>query len=101
MYPDAPDHAHLSLTKDIFDWIFTGILPLPPGLEVLRLDTRGAHNHLPNLPQQHRAIAVLSLLFPRLREVQLGSESTNWKRFGMGSGDVSKAEGGKSWVRIG
>ncbi|KAF8160551.1 hypothetical protein K438DRAFT_1859644 [Mycena galopus ATCC 62051] len=86
---------------DIFDWIFDGILSLPPNLEALRLETCGAHNDLPSLPQQQQVIAMLAPLFPGLREVELGSKSTNWKRFGMGSGQLWKAEGRKSWVRIG
>ncbi|KAJ7495317.1 hypothetical protein FB451DRAFT_1387356 [Mycena latifolia] len=78
----------------VLRWLSDRRLSLPPTIEVFRLQV---DRELPkfSLAEEHRAIAVLSGLYPLLREVQFGLPSTNWKR----TGPLWKSEENKS-IRI-
>ncbi|KAJ6534257.1 hypothetical protein B0H19DRAFT_440974 [Mycena capillaripes] len=67
---------------ELFRWIISGSLLLPPNIEVLRVEIRGTIGMQRGLPfaMQHQALAALSRLCPLLREVQFGLKESNWKR---------------------
>ncbi|KAJ7495326.1 hypothetical protein FB451DRAFT_1213852 [Mycena latifolia] len=80
--------------EHVLCWLYDRRVSLPPTIEVFRLQT---DRDLPklSLAEEHRAVAVLSGLYPLLREVQFGLPSTNWKR----TGGLWKSEESKS-IRI-
>ncbi|KAJ6554320.1 hypothetical protein B0H19DRAFT_1262696 [Mycena capillaripes] len=84
--------------SNIFDCMLDGELSLPPNIEILRLETEEGLGVLFEIEQQHKAIAGLTSLYSRLREVQFGSLSHNWKRDI--DGELWKSGGDKSWIRV-
>ncbi|KAJ6484030.1 hypothetical protein C8R45DRAFT_999986 [Mycena sanguinolenta] len=76
-----------SATKlhQVLRWIFDGTASLPPEIEILRLIW---DENLPfvwakfGLREQQEIVAMLSNLYPRLREVRIGYSDSVWNRDG-------------------
>ncbi|KAJ6534152.1 hypothetical protein B0H19DRAFT_1185410 [Mycena capillaripes] len=84
-----------SIIQNIFEWICNGLLALPAGIEVFRLNMHGCEAEL-SVGQQRLFIAALSQLYPLVREVQSRGASTNWKR----TGNLWKSPADTLWLRV-
>ncbi|KAJ7167172.1 hypothetical protein C8R43DRAFT_984424 [Mycena crocata] len=69
--------------QNVLNWICGNLHPLPADIELLHLLVPTKICPELSLSDEHKAVASLASLYPRLREVRLGSTKNHWDRNGV------------------